>query len=81
MKYLVVGMCGSWAGQRNPQGENNEKQITAKNTRQRVFLHLLVRNNTWAGLWPDPSNLPAAHGNSKPARIEAVSHGPGRAAP
>ena len=38
------------------QKEKNEEKKTRKRIRQRIGLHLLVRDNKWAGPWPGPSN-------------------------
>ena len=67
-------------------GKNNEKPtINVKNSRQRcVYMHVLVRNNTWAG----PSNPRVGPPNCRAglyrARVSWASppcDGPGRAWP
>ena len=57
----VVGMCGSWASPRNPEGKKRKKNLnhstsTTKKILQDIYLHLSVRDNTSAGPWPGPSN-------------------------
>ena len=72
-------------------GKNSAKQtinVNVKQSRQRMHMHLLVRDNTWAGPGTRPSNARAGPRNCRAgpyrARVSWASlpcDGPGRAGP
>ena len=76
-------LCVSWAESSCPTESRREKTtkkqqlINVKISRQRsVYMHVLVRNNTWAGPWAGPSNPRAGPRNCRDGHIEPVFHGP-----
>ena len=71
--WLCVSHRPKAPAPRNPDGKKNKRKtaINVKNSRQRMQMYLLVRDNTRAGPWAGPSNPRAGPRNCQASPYRA----------
>ena len=75
----LVGVCGSWAGPRNPQGKKKPKTNIRKKNRVDAYAFTFRYGKTHGpARGPGREIHGPTHGNGGPPCIEPVSHGPRR---